>query len=86
MDERETEALRTEIAILKLVNHPNIMRLREVFENRTHMYVVMRLVKGGDFFQRLKAKKFYSEDKAKEVFLRYFHIFELDYLGITVGS
>lgn len=67
LDERDAESLRTEIAILKLVNHPNIMRLREVFENHTNMYIVMKLIKGGDLFQRLKVLKFYTEAKAKEL-------------------
>ncbi len=60
LDSREAEAMRTEIAILKLVNHPNIMRLREVFETRTHLYIVMKLVRGGDLFQRIKKRKWYA--------------------------
>ena len=61
LDSREAEAMRTEIAILKLVNHPNIMRLREVFETRTHLYIVMKLVRGGDLFQRIKKRKWYAQ-------------------------
>jgi hypothetical protein len=67
LDNREAESLRTEIAILKLVNHPNIMRLREVFETRTHLYIVMKLVRGGDLFQRIKKKKCYPEDMVRQM-------------------
>jgi len=32
-----------EIAILKKVNHSNIIRLWEIFDNKTHLYLVMDL-------------------------------------------
>ncbi len=67
LDDHESDAMHNEIAILKLVNHPNITRLREMFETRTHLYIVMRLVRGGDLFNRIKARKCFKEEVAREV-------------------
>jgi serine/threonine protein kinase len=67
LDDQESDAMHNEIAILKLVNHPNITRLREMFETRTHLYIVMRLVRGGDLFNRIKARKCFKEAVTREV-------------------
>ena len=53
MTETDKELLRTEIAVLKLVKHPHIVRLEDVFESRNHVYIVMELVKGGDMFSQV---------------------------------
>jgi serine/threonine protein kinase len=42
-----TVLLRTEIAVLKLVNHPNIIRLEGIYESRNNIYIVMEMLKGG---------------------------------------
>ncbi|KKA30688.1 hypothetical protein TD95_004633 [Thielaviopsis punctulata] len=39
-----------EVAILKLIQHPNIMKLYDIWENRTHIYLVVELVDNGDLF------------------------------------
>ena len=40
--------LRTEIAVLKLVNHPNIIHMEGLYESRQHIYIVMEMLKGAD--------------------------------------
>lgn len=42
LDGKQAEALRTEIAVLKLLHHPNIIRLRNVFINRRETSMVQR--------------------------------------------
>jgi hypothetical protein len=54
VDEREKEALRAEVAILRMVRHPGIIRLVDVFENKLEMHIVMQYQSGGDLFDRLK--------------------------------
>ena len=46
IDEKEREALRTEVAVLKLLNHPHIIKCKNVFETRKQMYIVMTFVSG----------------------------------------
>jgi len=54
--------LRTEISILRIVNHPYIISLRDVYENHENVFLVMTLTKGGDLFDALKAKDFKIEE------------------------
>lgn len=58
--------IRTEIAVMKLVNHPNIIRLEGLYESRTCLYIVMEMLKGGELFDRIVGKPRFSEaDAAK---------------------
>ncbi len=43
----ERELLRNEIAVMKLLKHPSIVRLEAVFETRLNMYIVLEKVTGG---------------------------------------
>ena len=61
LNEAEKEMLRSEIAIMRLLNHPNVVEMKEVFEDKNKMYVVMELVEGGELFDRIRRKKVFSE-------------------------
>ncbi|CAH3193330.1 unnamed protein product [Porites evermanni] len=61
------DAIENEIAILKKVDHPNIIRLWEIFDNKTHLYLVMDLVKGGELFDRIVEKGNYTEKDASDL-------------------
>lgn len=50
MDEKEKVRLKYEIDILKNLDHPNIVRLFEVFEDKTSIYLVTELCTGGELF------------------------------------
>jgi serine/threonine protein kinase len=49
----ERDMLRTEIAIMRLVNHPHIVRMEDVFETPEKIHIVMDLVDGGELFDRV---------------------------------
>ena len=63
----EKSLLRTEIAVLKLVNHPNIIKLEGIYETRTHMYIVMEKLLGGELFERIVGKPRFSEEDAAKL-------------------
>ena len=44
MDEEEKEAVKTEIKILQLLDHPNLVRLIEVFEDEKFWLLIMELM------------------------------------------
>jgi calcium/calmodulin-dependent protein kinase I len=46
------------------VKHPNIVQLLDLCDNKTHLYLVMELVTGGELFDRIVAKGNYSEKDA----------------------
>jgi len=57
-------ALATEISILERVQHPNIIKLREVYDCPANMYLVMEIMTGGELFDRIVEKEHYSESEA----------------------
>lgn len=57
-----------EIEILKICQHPSIIRLLDVFENHEYIYIVMEYCKGGDLFTFLEKRDFtVPEAKSKEL-------------------
>lgn len=55
--------IENEVAILRSIQHPNIIQLVAEYETPTELYLVMELVKGGDLFDAIsKAVKFPESD------------------------
>lgn len=64
----DVELQRREIEILKMCQHPYIIRLLDIFENEDHIYIVMENLSGGDLFTYLEKRKFtVSEHRAKVI-------------------
>jgi Ca2+-binding EF-hand superfamily protein len=65
MDSSDVELMRTEIEILKICQHPNIIRLYDIFENIDYIYIIMEYCPGGDLFSYLENRNFkVSEERA----------------------
>uniref|UniRef100_A0A7N0SZ56 non-specific serine/threonine protein kinase n=1 Tax=Kalanchoe fedtschenkoi TaxID=63787 RepID=A0A7N0SZ56_KALFE len=62
------EKVRREIKILRLFMHPHIIRLYEVIETATDIYVVMEYVKCGELFDYIVEKGRLQEDEARKFF------------------
>jgi serine/threonine protein kinase len=58
MNNQDLELLKTEIEILKICQHPNIVRLIDVFENVDFVYVIMEYCAGGDLFSYIEKRGF----------------------------
>lgn len=58
--------LRDEIEILKTLNHQHIIKLYNVFEEKRHWYLITELMPGGDLFDRIVTKTFYTESEARD--------------------
>ena len=63
MDSSDLELVRTEIEILKICHHPNIIRLYNVFENADYMHIIMEYYSGGDLFIYLENRNFRIPEK-----------------------
>lgn len=50
---KNIERFRQEIAIMKQLDHPNIIKLFETFEDARNIYLVMELCTGGELFDRI---------------------------------
>lgn len=64
------EALQTEIEILKRVDHPNIIKLIDTFEDHRHFCLVMELIQGGELFDQILQKEQFSENEAREALMQ----------------
>ncbi|KAL0590020.1 hypothetical protein ABG067_001987 [Albugo candida] len=63
----DEDALRVEVQVLELLQHPNIVRLRQVFDCQKTFYVVMEEMSGGELFDRIVEKEKYTEKEASAV-------------------
>lgn len=61
-------SLLEEVAVVKQLDHPNIMKLYEVFEDKKNFYIVMEVYKGGELFDEIINKqKFTEADAARTI-------------------
>ncbi|GAA0143873.1 hypothetical protein Leryth_003802 [Lithospermum erythrorhizon] len=60
--EIDVEDVRREVQIMRhLPKHPNIVKYKEVFEDKEAIYLVMELCEGGELFDRIVAKGHFTE-------------------------
>jgi len=50
---KNLERFKQEIAIMKIMDHPNIIKLYESFEDHRNIYLVLELCTGGELFDRI---------------------------------
>ena len=68
MQASDFELVKTEIDIMKLCHHPNIVRLLDHFENAEYIFIVMEYLAGGSLESYLKKNKFnFTEKRAAEM-------------------
>ncbi|KAF5802870.1 putative protein kinase CAMK-CAMKL-CHK1 family [Helianthus annuus] len=62
------DQIKREISIMKIVRHPNIVRLHEVLSSQTKIYIILEFVTGGELFDRIVHKTKLSENEARGYF------------------
>ena len=64
----DLEQIKSEIDILKIAKHPNIIKLYDVFENEKYIYIIMEYCPGGDLFSYIEKRDFkLKEERAAEI-------------------
>jgi len=66
MAQEDLLALQTEVEILSQIDHPNVVKLFEVWEDKLKFYMVMEIMTGGELFDRIVEKDHYSEKEAAD--------------------
>ncbi|CEM35351.1 unnamed protein product [Vitrella brassicaformis CCMP3155] len=61
---KNIERFRQEIAIMKQLDHPNIIKLFETFEDHKNIYLVLELCTGGELFDRIIEEGYFTEKNA----------------------
>lgn len=65
MNADQKRMLFNEISILKNIDHPNIIKMYEFFEDDKRFYIVTEICKGGELFDEVAKKgKFTERDTA----------------------
>ncbi|CAG9323811.1 unnamed protein product [Blepharisma stoltei] len=59
--------LEKEINILKTLDHPNIVRIYEYFEDSKRLYIIMEFCKGGELFDEIIKRQTFSENHAAQI-------------------
>jgi len=62
--ENREEFIQEEIEALKLLDHPNILRVFEIFEEPNNVSFISELCTGGELFDRIASQKSFGENKA----------------------
>ncbi|XP_051271338.1 death-associated protein kinase 2 isoform X1 [Dicentrarchus labrax] len=62
----ERSSVEQEVEILQAVQHPNIVTLKDVFESRAEVVLILELINGGELFDFIAAKDNLLESEAIE--------------------
>uniref|UniRef100_A0A5B6Z2B7 non-specific serine/threonine protein kinase n=1 Tax=Davidia involucrata TaxID=16924 RepID=A0A5B6Z2B7_DAVIN len=60
--------IKREISTMKLIRHPNVIRMCEVMASKTKIYIVLEFVTGGELFDKIASKGRLKEDEARKYF------------------
>ncbi|KAH0625981.1 hypothetical protein JD844_034380 [Phrynosoma platyrhinos] len=60
------EEIEREVNILREIQHPNIITLHDIFENKTDVVLILELVSGGELFDFLAEKESLTEEEATQ--------------------
>ncbi|CAH9106729.1 unnamed protein product [Cuscuta epithymum] len=65
---RMVSQIKREISTMKLVRHPNVIRMIEVIASKSKIYIVMEYVTGGELFDKITSQGKLREDEARKYF------------------
>jgi len=60
----DEESIMNEIKILKVIDHPHIMKIYEYYEKNDHLYIVTEFLAGGELFERIEKLSKFTEATA----------------------
>jgi serine/threonine-protein kinase HSL1, negative regulator of Swe1 kinase len=72
-----------EVVIMKLIEHPNVINLYDIWENRGELYLILEFVEGGELFDYVSSSGALPEEEAVRLFrqiisgLSYCHRFNI---------
>jgi serine/threonine protein kinase len=77
-EKKDLERIFREMSIVKNLNHPNIIKTYEIFDNEKYYYMIMDYCKGGELFDYIVKKRRLNEEETS--FFFYQIINGLEYL------
>lgn len=64
LTKEELDSCFLEVDIMKKIDHPNCVRLFDMYQSKKKIYIVLELLTGGELFDRIVQKGNYSEAEA----------------------
>ena len=71
-DKSKTDGLQQEIGVLKSVSHPNMLCLKDTFDEEDGVYLVLELAPEGELFNTIVMKQKLTEEETRKVFIQLF--------------
>ncbi|XP_023373893.1 serine/threonine-protein kinase SIK1 [Otolemur garnettii] len=68
LDSSNLEKIYREVQLMKLLNHPHIIKLYQVMETKDMLYIVTEFAKNGEMFDYLTSNGHLSEQEARKTF------------------
>jgi serine/threonine-protein kinase Chk2 len=68
----QTEGLQQEIAVLMSVSHPNVLCLKDTFDESDGVYLILELAAEGELFNWIVMKQKLTEAETRKVFVQLF--------------
>ncbi|KAJ5072387.1 protein kinase [Anaeramoeba ignava] len=65
-----------EITVLKLLNHPSILKICNIYETKQHIFIVMEYMENGELFDYLVKKQFIMNSEALLIFQQLIYALE----------
>eukprot|EP00494_Astrolonche_serrata_P029121 UN29388 len=67
MEPYNLKALKSETQIMHTLNHPNIVKLYELYDTPNHLHMIIDLLAGGELFDRIVEQGTFSEYKSARI-------------------
>jgi len=61
---KHVEHFRREVAVMNMMDHPNIIKLHKCFEDQQSIYLVLEMCSGGELFDRITNAGYFTEVQA----------------------
>ena len=66
--DKKNSTAKNEIEILRIISHPNIVNIYEIFEDTRKYYIMYEFIQGGELFDVITQQAFFDEASAARIF------------------
>jgi calcium/calmodulin-dependent protein kinase I len=67
LNKEELAVIHDEVDIMQKVNHPHCVKMYELYDTKKKLYMVLEILRGGELFDRIVKRRFFSESQAAQV-------------------
>ncbi|KAG6542743.1 hypothetical protein Mapa_015818 [Marchantia paleacea] len=68
LQHKMVDQIKREISVMKLVRHPNVVRLHEVLASKGKIYIILEFVTGGELFDKIVHQGRLTENESRRYF------------------